>query len=203
MNKLIQQKKAETVLTQQDKETALRIARHALTAWVTKGTVPSAASVKKDFNPSPALHELCGVFVTLLGNRPRSATKELRGCIGTIRGTMPAFEGIVRNAASACSRDPRFKPVRAAELPSLTIEISLLSPFVFCKPEDIVVGRDGIYVKKGGSSGLLLPQVATEHGWDRTAFLEHACIKAELDRDEWKSGGVTIQRFTAQVFREQ
>lgn len=202
MNKLIQQKRAANVLTPQDKDTALRIARHALTSWVTGRGVPSAVSVEKEFSPGPALHELCGVFVTLLTRKPHSDHKELRGCIGTIRGIVPAFEGILKNTVSACSRDPRFRPLRTSELPSVTIEISLLSPFVVCRAEEIAVGRDGLYVKKGGLSGLLLPQVAAEHGWDRTKFLEQACLKAELDKDDWKCPGVVIQRFTAQVFSE-
>jgi AmmeMemoRadiSam system protein A len=99
--------------------------------------------------------------------------------------------------------DPRFPPLTPAEWPDVKIEISVLSPFEpVADPSCIAVGVHGIMVRRGYRSGLLLPQVATEQGWDRETFLSHACRKAGLPPDAWRGPEMQIETFTATVFHE-
>ena len=141
------------------------------------------------------LKEKRGAFVTL-----RTAG-QLRGCIGNIRGGRPLHETVVEMAEEAAFHDPRFDPVSRDELEGLEIEISALTPLQkIDRIEEIEVGTHGIYIEKGFLSGLLLPQVATEYGWDRKTFLEQTCWKAGLRRDAWKEKDTKIYKFSADVF---
>lgn len=129
--------------------------------------------------------------------------EKLRGCIGVIETTEPLAASIAHCAAGAALHDPRFSPVRAEELDSLQIEISLLSPPLPIRPEEIQIGRHGLIVAKGGNRGLLLPQVALEHALDKETFLAETCRKAGLPRDAWKTEDVQISGFTCEVFSDQ
>ncbi len=148
--------------------------------------------------PDKILAEKRGVFVTLtLGGH-------LRGCIGYPLPVKPLGEAVVEMAVAAALEDPRFEPLGIEELDSVRIEISVLSlPRRVKGPSDVVVGKHGIIISKGYRQGLLLPQVPTEYHWDRDTFLSHGCLKAGLDEEEWKKGGVTIEVFTANVFCEK
>ena len=138
-----------------------------------------------------------GAFVTL------NKDHQLRGCIGNIRGTEALYQTVSRMAIAAATEDPRFPPVRPEELDQITIEISVLTPLKkISSPEEIQIGRDGLYIEKGFYHGLLLPQVATEYGWNREEFLQHTCLKAGLPPDAWREGATTYS-FSAQVFNEQ
>jgi len=107
-------------------------------------------------------------------------------------------------AQSAALKDPRFDPVQPKELPDLEIEISVLTvPEKITDPSIIEVGKHGIIMKRGFYQGLLLPQVATDYGWDRETFLEHTCLKAGLPRDAWKDKNTEISIFSAQVFNRE
>jgi len=106
-------------------------------------------------------------------------------------------------AVEAAFSDPRFPTLSKEELNDIKIEISVLSKFKEVKDvSDIEVGTHGLLVRKGFSSGLLLPQVAAEYNWTRDEFLEHTCYKAGLDKDAWKKGA-TIYMFSAFVFGEE
>jgi AmmeMemoRadiSam system protein A len=150
--------------------------------------------------PSPHLSEPRGAFTTLHEHGA------LRGCIGYIIATAPLDQTIRETARAAALEDPRFPPVTEAELDSLQLEISVLSPMFEIAPEDVVVGRHGLMVTHGGRRGLLLPQVAPEWGWDRETFLEQICHKAGLPPHILKSGalksGAKLEAFTAEVFGE-
>ena len=103
------------------------------------------------------------------------------GCIGQVEPRDPVGAVIVHCAAAAALEDPRFPPVSPIELASLDIEVSLLTPAEEVIDLDrIEVGRHGLIVSHGGCRGLLLPQVATEHGWSREQFLVQTCRKAGL-----------------------
>lgn len=144
------------------------------------------------------LEERRGCFVTIKENG------NLRGCIGYIQPIKPLYEAVSEMAVAAALKDPRFPPVRENELPSLEIEITCLSPLKRIKNiDEIKVGRDGLYIVKGFYSGLLLPQVATEEGWDKTTFLEHTCRKAGLPTDAWKEADTEIYTFTGEIIREK
>jgi AmmeMemoRadiSam system protein A len=149
--------------------------------------------------PSPALREKRGAFVTL----HERSTGDLRGCIGYIEPLFPLAETVTRAALAAALHDRRFAPVTAAELPGLVIEISVLSPPQPIRPDAIVVGRHGLIISAGGRSGLLLPQVATELGWDAETFLDQTCRKAGLPAGTWRRPETELLGFTATVFGEE
>ena len=142
------------------------------------------------------LLEARGAFVTL------KVDGSLRGCIGHVVGVMPLWQAVQENAIAAGFRDPRFPPLEFKELDTIHIEISALTPLRRALPEDVRVGRDGILVEHGASRGLLLPQVATEYGWNRDEFLDHTCRKAGLPAGCWKRTGTVISVFSAEVFGE-
>lgn len=143
----------------------------------------------------PLFEEKRGIFVSLHIN------KALRGCIGYIVGYKSILESVKEMAIAAAFRDPRFPPLEADELADLEIELSILSEL---KPVDdlteIVIGRDGLFLEHPQGSGLLLPQVATEWGWDRETFLNQVCQKAGLPSSVLQDGDSKIFRFEADIF---
>ena len=176
-------------LNDQEKKTLHHIARTVIENSAKGKRVP-------DFKiDAPILKENRGAFVTI------HKKGQLRGCIGYIEGRGPLHKTIEEMAGAAAFRDPRFMPVTEKELPDLEIEISVLTPLrKITDVDDIEVGKHGIYLRKGGYSGLLLPQVATEYGWDRKTFLEHTCQKAGLPSQAWKDGNAEIYIFSADIF---
>jgi AmmeMemoRadiSam system protein B/AmmeMemoRadiSam system protein A len=176
-------------LNEQEKRTLHQIARAVIENKVKGKPVPE---FKVD---SPILNENRGAFVTI------EKKGQLRGCIGYIEGRGPLHRTIEEMAEAAAFRDPRFTPVTERELPDLDIEISVLTPLKkITDVNEIEVGKHGIYMKKGWNSGLLLPQVATEYGWDRQTFLEHTCQKAGLPSNAWKDKNTEIYIFSADIF---
>ena len=178
------------MLDQDDQQVLLRMARQALMARVHGQSPPPVER-------GGALNQPLGAFVTL------HRRGELRGCLGRVGVEAPLSETIVDLAAIVADSDPRFEEVSPHELADIEIEISVLTPEEEVKSvEEIEVGRHGLIVEQGYRRGLLLPQVATEHGWNATTFLEHACRKAMLPPDAWRNGA-TIFTFEAQVFAER
>ncbi|HOD16797.1 MAG TPA: AmmeMemoRadiSam system protein A [Spirochaetota bacterium] len=140
----------------------------------------------------------CGAFVTL------HLRGRLRGCIGYIQGVKPIPETIIDMARASAFKDPRFPSLRAEEYNAIDIEISVLSPIEpVTDVKEIVVGRDGLIISRGFNSGLLLPQVPTEQGWDLETFLQQTCFKAGLSPAAWREKGTKIEKFSAQVFGEK
>jgi AmmeMemoRadiSam system protein A len=146
--------------------------------------------------PTPHFAEPRGAFTSLylLG--------ELRGCVGYVLPTCPVYRAVAETARAAAFDDNRFPPVTPDEAPHLEIELSILSPPQPIHPEEIEVGRHGLFVTQHGRRGLLLPQVPIEHKWDRTTFLEQTCRKAGLPLDAWQKGA-TIEAFVAEVFGDK
>ena len=181
----------EFSLTDQEQRTLLETARRTISARFS-GTLPVLPE------GTPALRTPCGAFVTL------KVHGRLRGCIGHISAAAPLVETVRDVALASAFEDPRFPPLARDELDQVGIEVSVLSPFRRTRdPGEIRVGTHGILVKRGGRSGLLLPQVATEQGWDREKFLVHTCRKAGLPDDAWRDPDTTIEIFSALVFGEQ
>ena len=181
------------MLTPEQRNQLLSIARRSIEA-VLAGHRPDLGGVSLD----PVLTRPSGAFVTL-----HEAGGELRGCIGSIQAVAPLFQAVSSSAINAAFRDPRFFPVTPEELPALHIEISVMSPIeTVTNVEEVEVGRDGLIVSRGSRAGLLLPQVASEHGWDRETFLRQTCVKAGLPPDAWRSPDCRIERFSAEVFAE-
>lgn len=145
----------------------------------------------------PALAEPGAAFVTL------KKDGDLRGCIGHVVARMPLYRCVSEVARAAAIYDTRFEPVKVAELPLLEFEISVLTAPEPTTPEKVVVGRDGLIMSRGGRSGLLLPQVPGEWGWNREEFLMHTCRKAGLPPDCWRDPATKIESFRAIVFGER
>lgn len=188
-------------LDEADEALLLRIARDSLDTYVRSRIRISPHA----YALTPAAMGDHGAFVTL---RIEGA---LRGCVGHTTNRQPLAESVCHSAIHAAVHDPRFPPVNADELARIRIEISALgqgaaadTPFIpVADPGEIRIGRDGVMVRgPGGSSGLLLPQVASGRGWDTAAFLGAVCQKAGLPPLAWKEPGVEMYRFTAQCFAE-
>jgi AmmeMemoRadiSam system protein B/AmmeMemoRadiSam system protein A len=151
----------------------------------------------KEYEPPEreALDIVRGAFVTL------KIAGELQGCIGQIKGRLPLNETVADMAVSAAFEDPRFMPLREEQFESIEVEISVLSPLERAHDfSRIETGRDGLMIKMDMHSGLLLPQVATEYGWNTTQFLEQTCLKAGLPKNAYKDRHAEIYKFTAEVF---
>jgi AmmeMemoRadiSam system protein A len=177
-------------LSELDGRKLLGLARKAIVAALTRKELPETIPQEGIFG------ERRGVFVTL------HVGGELRGCIGTTESDERLGDATVRCAASAALHDPRFPPIRGVELQALNIEISVLSPLTPIRPEDIQVGRHGLVVSDEGHSGLLLPQVAPQHGLNREQFLAETCRKARLPQDAWRWPSTRIEAFTCEVFSD-
>lgn len=183
------------LLTQKEGERLLNLAREAI-----EKHLKTRGRLKPDI--SGPFKEKRGVFVSLHKHG------DLRGCIGHPYPDMPLGEAIVDSAICAATGDPRFYPVKIEELKELEIEVTVLTPIeeIIAKPKDlakeIVVGKHGLIVKKGMRSGLLLPQVPVEQGWDVEEFLTHTCMKAGLPPDAWWDEDVRIFKFEGQIFSE-
>jgi len=177
------------MLTGEEERHLLRIAREALEARVRRTAVP-------DIDERVVSPSRWGAFVTI------ACHGELRGCLGRVTSAVPLPVLVHHLAQAVADSDPRFDAVRPDELEDISVEVSVLSPErEITSVAEIQVGRHGLIVEQGSRRGLLLPQVPAEHGWDRDAFVTHACLKAGLAGDAWRRG-VRMFVFEAHVFAE-
>jgi AmmeMemoRadiSam system protein A len=180
-------------MTDKQKKSLLQLARKVVEAAV--GGQPISDFESDD----PLFSEQRGCFVTLHNQG------QLRGCIGQFQPSQSLLLTI-REMAVAATQDGRFtmNPVTPAELDDIDIEISVLSPLELTDdPMSLELGRHGIYIKRGWTSGCFLPQVATETGWSKEEFLSNCCGgKAGLPKDAWKQPDTEVFLFTAEVFGE-
>lgn len=187
-----QAKEVSSDLTEREQKSLLRIARTTLESHIRSGGTPEAKPL------TPKLAEKRGAFVTLHEHG------ELRGCIGYVEAVKPLYQAVSDMAVAASTEDPRFPPVRVEELDSIEIEITVLSPLrPLPSPDSVVVGKHGLVIRKGFRSGLLLPQVPVEQGWNREQFLMHTCLKAGLPPNSYKDKDAQLSCFTGQVFGEK
>ena len=181
------------MLSQLQRTQLLKTAREAIAA-VLDGRRPELDPATFDDD----LRRPAGAFVSL-----HDRGGDLRGCIGSIVPVAPLCQAVVSSAVNAAFRDPRFDPLTKDELGNIELEISVMGPIEEVRDTaEIEVGRDGLIITKGRNSGLLLPQVATDFGWDLETFLSHTCTKAGLPPDAWRSPDCRIERFSAEVFSE-
>jgi len=179
----------ELGFTEQEKEKLKDIARTSIEAAVRGKRQSEIKDIPK------RLKEPYGIFVTI------NKHGNLRGCIGRMIGDQPVYLSCQKMAQAAALEDPRFPSVTPDELKDLEIEISVLTPLQRLRnTEEIVIGRDGLLIRKGMYSGVLLPQVAAEYGWSVEEFLAQTCHKAGLPADAYKSKDAEIYRFSAEVF---
>jgi len=178
-------------IDQKSKTNLLRLARKTIKKQFKSG-------MEENNGESVSININAGAFVTIHKH------DELRGCIGTFSSDRPLSEVIQDMAIASAFNDPRFPPLKKHELNEIDIEISVLSPLKETKNVNAIeVGNHGIYITNRFRSGVLLPQVAVEQGWDRDTFLAHTCIKAGLPTDAWKDPETRIEIFTAEVFGEK
>jgi len=181
-------------LTPADRAALLALARNAIQAVLADCPPPQLPDV-----PGARLRR--GAFVTL----EEQEGHDLRGCIGHVSGDRPLGEVIRQVAVSAARSDPRFPPVQLAELSALRIEISVLDEPVLVETANLsrlVIGRDGLLVRRGRAQAVLLPQVAVEQGLGPEAFLNAVCHKAGLPPGSWREPETRVFTFTADVFVE-
>ena len=177
----------------------VKLARASVEEYLRRGV-----KVEPPPNTPEELFEERGVFVTLK-TYPR---RELRGCIGYPEPIMPLVLATIDAAISAATRDPRFYPVRPEELSDITFEVTVLTPPqpINVPPEElpkaIKIGRDGLIVRCGYASGLLLPQVPVEWGWNEEEFLSQTCVKAGLPPSCWLDPRCQFYKFQGQIFTE-
>lgn len=193
------------MLVLEDGVAAVHLARKALEAALGVASVPGSVALVEEEKLPAVFDEMRGAFVTL----KRHPGNTLRGCIGYPLPVLPLRSAIARAAVAAAVEDYRFRPVRAPDLPHVTVEVSVLTPptpIRFSRPEEAIravkVGRDGLIVEGLGSSGLLLPQVAPEEGWSAEELLDGTCEKAGLPSKSWHDPRVNVKRFEAEIFRE-
>jgi len=179
-------------LSDEEKKELLRIARQTLNSYLTNNETTDLNSKKFSEN----LMAPAGAFVTL------TLYDQLRGCIGNFKSDKPLCITVRDMAIAAATQDPRFNPVSSGELQNLEIEISVLSPLKkISSPDEIIMGKHGIYIRKGNRSGTFLPQVATETGWSKEEFLGHCSRdKARIGWEGWKTAELFV--YEALVFSE-
>ena len=183
----------ENMLNEAQRKKMLKMARDSIVHYLKTG---KTLEVKES---DPVLNREMGAFVTLHEHG------KLRGCIGNMVGRGPFYLTVREMAKEAATGDPRFRPVTLREMKDIDIEISALSPMEKIENPDIIeVGKHGVMVKGAFRSGVYLPQVATETGWNREQFMNSLCgQKAGMAPDAWKKGECDIYVFTAEVFGEE
>ena len=189
----------DSKLSDSDGAILVKTARKAVTEFLSNG---NKIKLEPEFEKKFSFNS--GVFVTL------NKTGGLRGCIGFPLPVKKLSRAIVDGAIAAATEDPRFSPVTTKELGDIVFEVTVLTQPIEIDVSDpaeylskIKVGRDGLIISHSFYSGLLLPQVPGEYGWNKEEFLQHTCLKAGLAKDFWKSGEAKIEKFEGIVFKEE
>ena len=187
--------RARTLMNDAEQATLMRLSRDVLNSCTAGGSLPRVSF--DNYNVTPAMMRNAGVFVTLRRG------ERLRGCIGSIAGVSPIVTAVVENTVKSATEDPRFEPVTAEEAAALRIEISILTPLEQLHDlGQIRLGVDGLVLQRGGRSGVFLPQVATEQGYNLEQFLNQLCLKAGLPPGAHAEPDAVLHRFQVQKFEE-
>ena len=193
-------------ITDEEKKALLEEARETITAKLEKRQPQYALDPllqKTVEEGSSSLAKPCGAFVTLHIKDSRGKLA-LRGCIGRMIASTPLEKTIRTMAIEAAFGDPRFPPLSKDEFPNIHIEISALSPMELCPdPRSVEVGVHGLFLTHRGRSGVLLPQVPLEQGWNLDEYLDYICVKAGLPPRSYDAPGAELYTFTAVVFGEE
>lgn len=189
----------EYQLNKDEQSTLLKLARDTLKTYLGNNKKPDISTLNwVQGKLTPKLKRTKGAFVTLKIN------KRLRGCIGTLRPSKSLYEDVIDNAINAAVNDRRFNSITLDEEKDVHIEITVLSSLKRVGgPDDIVVGKHGVWLIKGGYSATFLPQVAPEQGWNRNEMLEHLCAKAGLPSGAWKDKDTKFYVYTGQIIEEE
>jgi len=185
----------DMLLAPEEGKIAVKLARRAIETYLAEKRV-----IQDRF--SGVFEQKRGVFTTLTKHG------ELRGCIGFPYPIKRLDEAIIESAIAAATEDPRFPPVSLEEMDEIVVEVTILTPpeKINAKPTElpkyVEIGKHGLMIKRGFYSGLLLPQVAVEYGFDAEEFLSQTCMKAGLPPDCWLVEGTEVYRFEGQIFKE-
>jgi AmmeMemoRadiSam system protein A len=180
------------VLTEEERRILQRAARTAIECQLEGKQLPTYEGCPQ------SLLQPRGAFVTLHKHG------KLRGCIGYVDAIKPLLQTVQEVAIKAAFEDPRFPPLDREELDQVSLEISVLTPLERVEdPSTIEVGKHGLVIELANRRGLLLPQVATEYGWDEQSFLENVAVKAGFPPEAWKHPAAKIFKFSAEVFGEE
>ena len=186
-------------ISSEEKRYLLALARETISARLEKR---GAVYPKQPGSESSSLSKPCGAFVTLHIKTP-GGSQQLRGCIGRMIASTALEQTVKTMAIEAAFGDPRFPPLSKDELSRVSIEISALSPLEPCAdPRSVKVGVHGVYLIHKGRSGVLLPQVPVEQGWNQNEYLDYINIKAGLPPGSWDDPTAERYVFTAVVFGE-
>lgn len=163
--------------------------KHDIPKWFTKG-----------------FQENRGVFTTIR----TSPESELRGCTGFPLPTQSLWKALIKSALQTAFNDNRFSPLSIHELEMVTFEVTILTTperLIVKSPEEYIntieIGKDGILIRLGGYSGILLPQVPLKEKWDAETFLNAVCYKAHLPVDSWRNLKTEVLRFQGKTFGEK
>ncbi len=182
-------------LTNEEKAYLKELVEWTLLYYFERGGNPAVKEVPAPPEGSRLASEL-GVFVTL------NKDGQLRGCIGQIIGRGPLYQTVAQMAVAAAFNDPRFPPLHVDELEEISWEVSVMGPVTRCPdPNQVEVGKHGLFLQKGEHHGLLLPQVASERGWTRKIFLENLCRKAGLAPEDWKEPDAELYWFECVIVK--
>lgn len=195
--------KNESFLTDEQGEILVRLARQAIAERLGVRSTPNSVKVLQDELSDPVFDEEHGIFVCL------KTGEHLRGCIGSLVGTMPIKEGVRDNALNAAFCDNRFMPLTIEEFGGISIEVSVLTPPVpldYRDSDDLVKklrpNIDGVIIRKGMACATFLPQV-----WEQLPrpadFLSHLCMKACLPADTWRHNELDVSIYQVQKFAEK
>jgi len=179
--------------TKDERTLLLRLAHESILSALERREIPLDPPADR---LNAHLAEPRGAFTTLY------LRGELRGCVGYVLPVSPVYRAVADTARAAAFEDTRFSPVTLPEARELQIELSILSVPQPISADAVEIGCHGLLISMAGHRGLLLPQVPTEHHWDRATFLAQTCRKAGLPLDAWQKGA-TIEAFTAEVFGEK
>jgi AmmeMemoRadiSam system protein B/AmmeMemoRadiSam system protein A len=183
---------SEFSLNNDDKKFLLKLARETISAFIRKRTLPEVDLTSLRI----PLKTPCGAFVTLNENN------SLRGCIGRFDAIEPLWKVVQEMAVAAATQDYRFSKVKPNEIDQLKIEISVLTPLKrILSADEFIMGKQGIYIRKGNASGTFLPQVANQTKWSKEEFLGHCSEdKAGIGWNGWKTA--ELYTYEALIFGE-
>ena len=192
-----EQAKQQPMLTAEQESLIYQAAGAQVAATVSPRSYRSPAKLPRELSKISIL----GSFVSL------KRSGQLRSCCGYMADAIPLGEAVNHAAIRAAKDDPRFPPISASELAHLDMEVWLLWNLeeMTAKGSDRInaleIGKHGLVVEKGYARGLLLPAVATEHGFDNEEFLRQTCRKAGLPFDAWLEADTKVSTFEGHVLQ--
>jgi uncharacterized protein (TIGR00296 family) len=122
----------------------------------------------------------------------------------------PLYKAIVRAARQAAFEHPRYAAIGMDDMKNIRFEIALLTPPEVIKVLDfedfakrIRLGIDGLMIRAGTYSAIMLPDFPIRYSWDHDRALRYLTQKAGMHMDAWQNLANKIYKFQAQIFSEE